>query len=239
LGTTKWWQVDLGANQAISKFVISHAGAGGENTAWNTKDFNIQVSTDGTNWSTVVNVTGNTANVTTHTIPLTTARYVRLNIVTPTQNTDTAARIYEVEVYNTDLAFGKATTADSSCSTSETPDKAVNGSVSGGTSDKWCSLGTTKWWQVDLGASQPISKFVISHAGAGGESTAWNTKDFNIQVSNDGTNWSTVVNVTGNTANVTTSTIATTTARYVRLNVVTPTQNTDTAARIYEVEVYQ
>jgi hypothetical protein len=28
-------------------------------------------------------------------------RYVRLNIVTPTQNTDQAARVYELEVYGT------------------------------------------------------------------------------------------------------------------------------------------
>ena len=39
--------------QNVSRFVVKHAGAGGENTAWNTRDFNIQVSTDGTTWTTV------------------------------------------------------------------------------------------------------------------------------------------------------------------------------------------
>jgi hypothetical protein len=47
----------------------------------------------------VVTVTGNTANVTTHNIATTSARYVRLNVVTPTSSSsDHATRIYELEV---------------------------------------------------------------------------------------------------------------------------------------------
>jgi len=57
------------------------------------------VSSNGTTWTTVVTVTANTASVTNHPITTTTARYVRLNITVPTQTTDNAARIYEVEVY--------------------------------------------------------------------------------------------------------------------------------------------
>ncbi len=53
----------------------------------------------GTNWTTVVTVSGNTASTTTHNITPTTARFVRLNVTVPTQTTDTAARIYELEVY--------------------------------------------------------------------------------------------------------------------------------------------
>jgi hypothetical protein len=79
--------------------VISHAGAGGEPSSFDTRDFNIQVSSDGASYTTVVNVAGNTSNVTTHTITPVSARFVRLNVVTPTQTTDPSARIYEVEVY--------------------------------------------------------------------------------------------------------------------------------------------
>jgi hypothetical protein len=83
----------------VGRFVIRHAGAGGENAAWNTRDFDIQVSTNGTTWTTVSAPRGNTANVSTHTIGATQARYVRLNVLVPTSNTDAAARIYEFEVY--------------------------------------------------------------------------------------------------------------------------------------------
>ncbi|WP_446210898.1 ricin-type beta-trefoil lectin domain protein [Micromonospora sp. IBSANI012] len=136
------------------------------------------------------------------------------------------------------LALNKPATADSSCTTTEGPDKAVNGSVAGGTTDKWCSKGTTKYLQVDLGASTNVNRFVVKHAGAGGENTAWNTKDFTIATSTDGSNWTTRTTVTGNTASTTTHDIAAVTARHVRLNITAPTSTTDPAARIYEFEVY-
>jgi hypothetical protein len=168
---------------------------------------------------------------------------VRLDVTTPTNNGNGAARIDEFEVYGgtaapVNVALNKATTADSSCNANEGPEKAVNGSVTGGNSDKWCSLGSTKWWRVDLGGTFAIKSFTLRHAGAGGESTSWNTRDFNIQVSSDGTNWNTVVTVTGNTASITDHPITTVNARYVQVNVTTPTSTTDTAARIYEIEVY-
>jgi hypothetical protein len=135
--------------------------------------------------------------------------------------------------------LNKPATASASCNTSETPDKAVNGSWTGGNSDKWCdNTSASKWWQVDLGGNFNVTQFVIRHAGAGGESTSSNTRDFTIQVSTDGVNWTTVVTVTGNTASTTTHNIAATSARYVRLNVTAAEQAGGGAARIYEVEVY-
>jgi hypothetical protein len=136
------------------------------------------------------------------------------------------------------LALNKVATASSSCNASEGPAKAVNGTVNGGNTDKWCATGTTKWWQADLGASTSVSRFVVRHAGAGGENAAWNTRDYDIQTSTNGTTWTTVSQVRGNTANVSTHTISATQARYVRMNILVPTSNTDAAARVYEFEVY-
>ncbi|MDG6103993.1 DUF1080 domain-containing protein [Dactylosporangium aurantiacum] len=136
------------------------------------------------------------------------------------------------------LALNKPATADSSCAATEGPAQAVNGSVSGGNGDKWCSLGTTKYLQVDLGASHNVNRFVVKHAGAGGENTAWNTRDFTIQTSTDGSTWTTRATVTANTASSTTHDISAAAARYVRLNVTTPTSDGNLAARIYELEVY-
>ena len=45
-------------------------------------------------------VRGNTANVTTHTFPPRSARHIRLNVITPTNDSDTAARIFELEAYS-------------------------------------------------------------------------------------------------------------------------------------------
>ena len=239
---TKTLTVDLGSNQTVNAFVIKHAGEGAEPTDWNTGAFNVQTSTDNATWTTRVTVSGNRSSRTYHPISAVTARYVRLNITTPTNGTDQAARIDEFEVYGapggvTNLALNKPATADSSCNANEGPAKAVNGSVSGGNSDKWCSGGATKFLQVDLGASHPISSFTLRHAGAGGESASWDTRDYDLQVSTDASTWTTVVQARGNTADVSSHSVSVS-GRYVRLNVITPTQTTDNAARIYELEVY-
>ena len=249
---TKWLQVDLGGALSVGRFVVKHAAAGGESASFNTRDFDLQTSTDLSTWTTAVSVTANTASTTTHTIAARTARYVRLNVTLAQQTSNAAARIYELEVYapsgsptptptppsGGNLALGKAATGTTSCNANETPAKAVNGSVSGGNSDKWCSLVAEKWLQVDLGAIVPVRTFVVKHAGAGGESATFNTRDFNIQTSTDAAAFTTVVDVAGSTAGTSTHAITARTARYVRLNVTAAEQSGGGAARIYELEVY-
>ena len=134
--------------------------------------------------------------------------------------------------------MNRPATGSAACGATEGPEKAVNGSVIGGNADKWCSLAATKFLQVDLGGPVSVTSVVLQHAGAGGESPLLNTKDFNVQTSTDGTNFSTVATATGNTASTTTHNIPATTARFIRVNVTTPTQTADAAARIYELEVY-
>ena len=80
---------------------------------------------------------------------------MRLNVTTPASDGNAAARIYEFEAYGGrrrrptgNLALGKPATADSSCNANEGPAKAVNGSVTGGNTDKWCS---TRRHQVAAG----------------------------------------------------------------------------------------
>jgi hypothetical protein len=76
------------------------AGAGGENSAWNTRDFEILTSLDGHAFAPAVLVIGNTDDVTTHGIPPTTLRYVRLHVTrSQTAEDVVATRIYELEVF--------------------------------------------------------------------------------------------------------------------------------------------
>jgi hypothetical protein len=89
--------------------VVEHAGAGGEGGTLdsagrptfnlNTKAYNIQVSTDGTNFTTVASASSNIQSISTHNITAVSARFVKLNVTTATQGTDTASRIYELQVY--------------------------------------------------------------------------------------------------------------------------------------------
>jgi hypothetical protein len=137
------------------------------------------------------------------------------------------------------LALNRPATSSTPCATTEGPEKAVNGSVTGGRSDKWCSKVADRWLQVDLGSNRTIGTFIVHHSGAGGEPTAYNTRDFQIETRTSEGSWSTAAKVTGNTANVTATTIVPRSARYVRLRVTAGEQlNAAGPARIFEFETY-
>ncbi|WP_320673030.1 LamG-like jellyroll fold domain-containing protein, partial [Patulibacter defluvii] len=137
------------------------------------------------------------------------------------------------------LALDRPATGSAACAAGETADKAVNGSVGGGTADKWCSSAATRQLTVDLGQARSLGSVVLRHAQAGGEAATLNTRDFRVQYSDDGSAWETVATVTGNSAAVTTTVPRRRSARYVRIVVDRPEQGSGTLARIYELEVYE
>jgi hypothetical protein len=142
------------------------------------------------------------AGTTAHVIePAVDARFVRLNVTRPTYSGEPIARIYEFEIYapndKQNLALGRPATGSPPCSPEQAPEKAVNGSVSGGQADKWCAEARPLFLQVDLGAVRPVTRFVVKHASAGGEREESDTRDFNIQVSNDAKTFTTVASSAG------------------------------------------
>lgn len=149
------------------------------------------------------------------------------------------ALIAAVRAANMNVAlFGTASSADPSCSGTEVPSLAIDGASNW--DSKWCSGGAGgQALEVDLGASREIVGFRVRHAGAGGEDSSYDTRDFEIATSPDGTTWTTVVTVAGNTSDVTTHPIPAVEARFVQLHVTTAqTATTLLAARIYEFETY-
>ncbi len=108
----------------------------------------------------------------------------------------------------------------------------ANGSTQGGRTDKWCAArGSTKSIQIDLGTAKPLTKLVVQHAAAGGESGAYNTRNFVLETAGADGTWSTAVTIANNTAATTTHPVNLT-ARKLRLT------TTDAVARIYEIEAY-
>jgi len=79
--------------------IVRHAQAGGESATFNTRDYDLQTSNDGVSFTTIAQVRGNTAAVTT-TGMLSMARFLRINVITAEQASNNAARIYEVEVFD-------------------------------------------------------------------------------------------------------------------------------------------
>jgi hypothetical protein len=111
------------------------------------------------------------------------------------------ARIYEFEVYGPDggvnLALQRPVTGSLPCSQEQGPEKAVNGSVSGGQADRWCARDRPLFLQVDLGEARPVTRFIVKHASAGGEDEESDTREFNVQLSNDGKAFTSVASSTG------------------------------------------
>jgi predicted alpha-1,2-mannosidase len=134
----------------------------------------------------------------------------------------------------TNLARGRPVAASAPCAAPEAGASAVDASLT----SKWCSLGSNATLQVDLGSAQQVASFVIKHAGLGGETTGFNTGAFAIDTSTDGTTFSTAVNVGGLRSSRTFHPITPRTARFVRLRILTPTNNGNGASRIYELEAY-
>ncbi|MFV0126398.1 ricin-type beta-trefoil lectin domain protein [Streptomyces sp. HMX112] len=95
-------------------------------------------------------------------------------------------------VTGTDLARGKPTTASSSEDTSRQPDKATDGDPL----TRWASAAADpQWLRVDLGTTRTIKQVKLNWEAAYG-------KAYQIQTSNDGTNWTTVYTTTNATGGV-------------------------------------
>jgi hypothetical protein len=203
----QWLEVDLGSTATVSQVVLQWEAAYA--TA-----FQIQTSPDGTNWTTVYSTTTGTGG--TQTLNVTgTGRYVRM--YGTKRATQYGYSLWEFQV------FGSAGGSGSSCNTTDaalnhpaTASSLENASfpasaaVDGNTSTRWSSgFSDPQWLEVDLGASQAVCEVTLNWEAA--YATA-----FQIQVSPDGTNWTTVYSTTTGTGGSQTLSVSGT-GRYVRM----------------------
>jgi predicted alpha-1,2-mannosidase len=131
--------------------------------------------------------------------------------------------------WSPNLAEGAGATSFDQCGANESAANAVD--CNGGS--KWCGR---QWLALDLGSVKAINKWVVLHAEAGGENPTWNTRDFRLQRSSDGTTWVDVDTVRGNTAGMSFVVCPTFSSRYVRLYI--DNAGADNTARIYEFELH-
>lgn len=106
-------------------------------------------------------------------------------------------------------------------------------------STKWCETTATtpgdKWVTIDLMDVYVLSQFEIYHAGVS-EQLGYNTIDFQLQISMNGEDFETVVDIEGNTESITEHSISPTEARYVRLYI--SNAGSDNHSRVYELIVF-
>lgn len=203
----RWLTVDLGVSKTIKKWIVRNAAAGGETPSFNTRDYKLQVSSNGTTFTNVDTVTSNTSAVTDRNLAGSTGRYFRLYVTTPNQvSGDQIVRIRDFQLFdNGNMVIGKTAAVPDSNSAGETGAQAIDGLVD----THWCSTTSTpdRSINIDLGSSQTFNRWIVKHAGANGEPINTNTRDYDISVSDDNINFTLVDSITSNTANETVRTI--------------------------------
>jgi beta-glucosidase len=206
----QWLQVDLGSSQAICQVTLNWEAAYA--TA-----FQIQVSADGTTWTPIYSTTTGTGGVQTLNVTGT-GRYVRM--YGTARATPYGYSLWEFGVYTSGGGGGGGTcgtnnaAADHPTTASSIQDNDPGYSAAyatdGSTVTRWASAyADPQWLEVDLGGSVPICQVVLNWENA--YATA-----FQIQVSADGTNWTTIYSTTTGTGGIQTLNV-TGTGRYIRM----------------------
>lgn len=134
----------------------------------------------------------------------------------------------------TNLSRNKEVTASSFVNDAEAPKFGIDGE----TNTKWCATGSAPHdITIDLGAVKTVSEIRMAHAEAGGENAGMNTQSYTIETSIDGVTFTPLVEVLKNKSANTIDTFKAVQAKYVKINVLKPSQGSDSAVRIYEIDV--
>ena len=205
---TEWVQLDLGSARPLDRVDLYPRDDAGNVGVGFPVDFTVQVSADGTNWTTVSTQTGYPKpgdQDQTFPFATTTARYVKVtgtNLSTDAQGSY-VMQLAEIEALGGDLALGRPASTSSSVEDTAVGWLTANltngthhtdqGASSGWTSADSNSPNTTQWAQVDLGGASLISHVTLWPRDDEPDTGMGFPSAFTIQVSPDGTNWTTVV----------------------------------------------
>jgi hypothetical protein len=179
----QWIYVDLGSTYNVTEVKLNWETAAG-------KDYQIQVSADASNWTTIDSVTGNTTSgVHDYTGLSGTGRYVR--VLGTARTTPYGYSLYDFNVYGTGTTAGITPLSRSawtaSASSTEGGGSAAN-AIDGKLGTRWSS-GTAQsagqWYQLDLGSAQMFDRLTFD---AGGSVNDY-ARGYQILVSDNGTDW--------------------------------------------------
>jgi beta-glucanase (GH16 family) len=212
----QWIRIDLGASAAVDQVVLN----------WETayaRAYSIQVSADGTTWTTIHTTTTSTGG--TQTLPVTgTGRYVRLNLTT--RATQWGYSLWEFQVFGTLgggdpgpgpeglLSYNKPAMASSHQDDGACPACLPARVTDFDPATRWATSATTGWvdpgWiTVDLGAAATVNKVVLQWDPAYAVS-------YQLQMSDNNSTWRTIYTTTAGKGFKETLTVSGT-GRYVRM----------------------
>jgi hypothetical protein len=218
-GDNQWFQVDLQKLYSINTIVIRWEAA-------YAVDYDLQVSEDNINFTSVYStLTGSGGNDSISFAGID-ARYVK--ILLNQRGTPWAMSFWEFEVYNipppVNLALGKTATTSGDFNS---PSLALDGDLS----TRWSTLaGDNHWFMVDLGQVYKVGRAFIYWEGA-------YASEYDIQLSTDGVNFTTVYSTTTGTGGDVNHTFTQADARYVKILLIK--QGTPWNMSFFEFEVYE
>jgi F5/8 type C domain len=206
----QYFQVNLGSAQTFNQIEMDSGGSAGDYA----RGYNVEVSTDGTNFTSVATGTG-TASPEIVTFASQTAQYIR--VVSTAASTTSWWSIAEFTVYSgtataeTALSETGWTATSNTSSAGDPPSNAIDGNINTRfSSDTPEAVG--QYFQVNLGSAQTFNQIKLDSGPSQGDYA----RGYNVEVSTDGTNFTSVATGTS-TSSPETVTFASQTAQYIRV----------------------
>src|SRR5580693_7682965 len=210
----QYWQLNMGSAQTFNQIEMNSGGSAGDYA----RGYNVEVSTNGTTFTSVATGTG-TSSPETVTFATQTAQYIR--VVLTAGVTTNWWSIAEFTVYSsgggssggeTQLAeTGWTATASTNSTGGDVPANAIDGNINTRYSSD-ADQAAGMWFQVNLGSAQTFNQIEMNSGGSAGDYA----RGYNVEVSTNGTTFTTVATGTG-TSSPETVTFATQTAQYIRV----------------------
>jgi hypothetical protein len=206
-----FFQVNLGSAQTFNQIVLNS----GTSTGDYARGYNVEVSTNGSTFTSVTTGTGTgTASPETITFAAQTAQFIR--VVLTAASTANWWSIAEFTAFSgtpeTQLSeTGWVASSNTTSSAADAPANAIDGNVNTRfSSDAFQASGM--FFQVNLGSSQTFNRIVLNSGGSAGDYA----RGYNVEVSSNGSTFTSVTTGTG-TASPETITFADQTAQYIRV----------------------
>jgi hypothetical protein len=205
-----YWQVNLGSSQTFNQIEMNSGPSSGDYAV----GYNVEVSTDGSTFTSVATGAG-TSSPETVTFAAQTAQYIR--VVLTGGSTSNWWSIAEFTAYNgtatpeTALSETGWTASSNTSSAGDPPANAIDGNINTRFSSD-AAQASGMYFQVNLGSSQTFNQIEMDSGGSTGDYA----RGYNVEVSTDGSTFTSVATGTG-TSSPETVTFAAQTAQYIRV----------------------
>jgi F5/8 type C domain len=214
-----WWQANMGSAQTFNQVEMDSGGYATDYAL----GYNIEVSSNGSTWTTVYSGTG-TSSPETATFTAQTAQYIRV-VLTQSESTSWWSMVnFTVSSSGSGSSGGSGSggtsgqlsetgwtaTANTNSSAADAPQNAINGSGGRFSSDAYEAPGM--YWQVNMGSEQTFNQVGLNAGSNNGDYA----DGYDVEVSNDGKNFTPVYFGTGS-SQTETATFSPQTAQYIRI----------------------